>query len=245
MRIQGVQTTAPVFYTPGKKKKTITSPATTGRLQTNIKPGFFQKLKAFINSKLSLKKQSYVKEVKANIANIMPVTRPIEASSQKKALRMFLDNDKFSKRVEVKNTKDGSIEIFERIFDPVSHEMRINADCFDSKGKLHHTTVYDNNGLKLSQYFIKVNNPKDPILIRRKDFNVNGKITHEEIKYKNGEVTYIDYDYYYEAQTFKNIYNDGSYRITKNTKYASEILDFDKLGKQTGYKSIDIMKDLP
>ena len=66
MRIQGVQTTAPVFYTPGKKKKTITSPAMTGSLQTNIKPGFFQKLKAFINSKLSLKKQSYVKEVKAN-----------------------------------------------------------------------------------------------------------------------------------------------------------------------------------
>ena len=90
MRIQNIQTTAPVFYTPVKKEKTTTSPAMTGIIPMHIKPKFFQKLKAFINSKLSLKKQSYVKEVKANIANIMQVTRPIEASTQKKALKMFL-----------------------------------------------------------------------------------------------------------------------------------------------------------
>ena len=220
-------------------------PAMKGMSANKIKPGFFQKLKAFFNSKISPQQQNYVKEIKANINNIIPQTRPLKAVSQKKALKRFLSDEKFSKKVEVKNIKDGSTEIFQRAFDPVSHEMRINADCFDMKGKLHHTTVYDNNGLKLSQYFVKVNNPKDPILIRRKDFNVNGKITREEIKYKNGDITYVDYDYYYNTQTFKNVAADGSYNIVKNSKYVSETWDFDKNGKQINYKLIDNTLESP
>ena len=208
-----------------------TSPAFSS---VKVKQNIFQRLKNFLHSKLSPQHQSYVKEVRTNIANILPTTRPLEAKSQKDALNFFVSNENFSKKVEVKNSKDGSTEIFSRMFDPVSHDMRINADYIDIKGKLHHTTVYDNNGLKLSQYFVKVNNPKEPISIRRKDFDVNGKIVREEIKYKNGDITYVDYDYIYKTQTFKNVSKDGSYNIVVNTPYSSEIQYFDKTGKQIG-----------
>ena len=242
MRIEKIQglTVNNIKATAVRAQEIYTAPTMTGiPSQKRIKPGLFQKLKNFINSKLSQKNQNYVKEVKTNIVNILPVTRPIEVKTQKDALKMFVKDEAFSKKVEVKNSKDGSTEIFQRMFDPVSHETRINADYYDIKGKLHHTTVYDHNGLKLSQYFVKFNNPKDPILIRRKDFNVNGKITREEIKYKNGDISYVDYDYFYETQTFKNVSNDGSYEIIKNSKYSTEVWKYDKNGKQTDYKLQD------
>ena len=139
----------------------------------------------------------------------------------KAALRTFVKNENFNKKIAVNNS-DGSYELFYRKFDPVSHETRIHSDTYDLKNKLHHTTVYDKNGLKLSQYFVKVNNPKDPVSIRRKDFNVSGKIIHEEIKYKNGETTFIDYDYLRDIQKFETVKPDGTREIITNSKYCSE-----------------------
>lgn len=69
---------------------------------------------------------------------------------------------------------------------------------------------------------MKVNNPKDPVSIRRKDFNVSGKIIHEEIKYKNGETTFIDYDYLRDIQKFETVKPDGTREIITNSKYCSE-----------------------
>lgn len=146
--------------------------------------------------------------------------KPISMKNVKAALHTYVKNENFNKKILVNNA-DGSYELFYRKFDPVTHETRINSDTYDLKGKLHHTTVYDKNGLKLSQYFVKINNPKDPVSIRRKDFNVAGKIVHEEISYKSGEITYIDYDYLRETQQFETVKTDGTREIITASKYSS------------------------
>lgn len=215
------------------------SPSMTGIAGGKIKPKFMQKLEAFLKSKLSPQQQKYIKETKESVSKVIPAVKPIEAKSRKAALDNFLADDNFSKKVVVRNPENGSHEVFYRMFDAASHEMRINADYFDYKGKLNHTTVYDNNGLKLSEYYIKINDPKDPILIRCKDYNVNGKITREQIKYKNGDITYVDYDYIYKTQTYKTVKSDGSSNVVKNTKYSTEIWNFDKYGAQINYKLIE------
>lgn len=159
--------------------------------------------------------------INSNQDEITFVRKPILMKNAKAALRTFVKNENFNKKIAVNNS-DGSYELFDRKFDPVSHETRIHSDTYDLKNKLHHTTVYDKNGLKLSQYFVKVNNPKDPVSIRRKDFNVSGKIIHEEIKYKNGETTFIDYDYLRDIQKFETVKPDGTREIITNSKYCSE-----------------------
>ena len=212
------------------------SPSMTGIAGGKIKPKFMQKLEAFLKAKLSPQRQKYIKETKESVSKVIPVVKPIEVKTRKAALDNFLADDNFSKKVVVRNPENGSHEVFYRMFDAASHEMRINADYFDYKGKLNHTTVYDNNGLKLSEYYIKINNPKDPILIRCKDYNVNGKITREQIKYKNGDITYVDYDYLYKTQTYKTVHPDNSHEIIKNSQYATEEWRYDNNGKETFYK---------
>lgn len=243
MRIENIKNFSYISNSNSSKEnyanKYYYSPSMTGISKNKIKSGFTHKIKAFLKSKLSPQQQKYVKEVKESVSKTIPVAKPFEVKSQKEALNMFLADDNFSKKVAVTNPENGSHEIFYRMFDAASHEMRINADYFDYKGKLNHTTVYDNNGLKLSEYYVKINNPKDPILIRRKDYNVNGKITREEIKYKNGDITYVDYDDIFASQTFKTVKPDGSINVVKNTRYSTEIWNFDKYGTQINYKIIE------
>ncbi len=204
-----------------------------------IKPSFFQKLKAFFFKNLSLQQQVYIKQVKTNITNKLPQTQQMKVNTRQDALAIFLYNKSFDKKVKVTNPKDGSTEIFSRTFDPVTHENCIIADYYNLKGKLHHTTVYDEDGLKLSQYFVKINESQDPISIRQKYFNADGKIIKEEIKYKNGDITYADYDYTNNTQTFKNVSKDGSYNIVKSTQYSSEIIYFNKNGEKINYNLLD------
>lgn len=218
--------------------KCTTNPCFCG----NIKNSFWQKLESYITSKFTNSKDEFVKALKPEgsaITKIAAKAKPIEVKNQQKALHLFLRDENFSKKVIVKNPDDGSYEIYERMFDAASHETRINADYYDIKGRLDHTTVFDNNGLMLSKYYVKINNPKDPILIRRKDYNVIGKITREEIKYKNGDVTYIDYDDLYSTQTYRTVKPDGSSNVIKNSKYASEFWYYDKNGNQLEYKIIE------
>lgn len=240
MRIDGIK-----LYTPApalSRKQAPTNPAAAQKTSFSgkyIKENFLKRLESFISSKIIKTETKMVIKAERPLAEVLPAVKPLEVKDHKKALHMYLRDENFSGKVMVKNPKDGSCEIYERRFDAASHETRINADCYDIKGRLHHTTIYDNNGLLLSKYYVKINNPKDPILIRRKDYNVNGKLTREEIKYKNGDVTYVDYDYLYASQTFKTVKPDGSSDVVKNTKYSTEIWNFDKDGKQTNYKLIE------
>lgn len=208
------------FYSDNKKNNlsithsnNIFYPTMTSSNVKVSKSNIFSKIYKFFKSKnfTSLNTSD-------NITLFKNFRRPILVKNKKGALRSFVKNENFNKKVLIKNS-DGSFELFYRKFDPVSHETRIYSDFYDFNKKLNNTTIYDKNGLKLSQYFVKINNSKEPISIRRKDFNVSGKIIHEEIKYKNGDITDIDYDYLKDIQTFKTLKSDGTRDIVINSKY--------------------------
>ena len=240
MRIEGIKFNTPHVRSRNSNLKrdiVLASSPSVSFSGKNLKNSFLQKLEAYITAKISPQKEDILSEVtqdiiKPDIIKPLPKTPDIIVNNQKKALYTFVRDENFSEKVMVRYPDKGAYEIYERMFDAASHETRINADYYDVKGRLDHTTVYDNNGLMLSKYYVKINNPKDPISIRRKDFNVNGKLTREEIKYKNGDISYADYDDIYNTQTFKNVKSDGSITVVKNTRYASETWRYDKNGNQ-------------
>ena len=199
-------------------------PTMTSTNEKVLKSNLFEKIFNYIKSKNSNSQKNII-----NNNFFIKFKRPILVKNKKGAIHSFVKNENFNEKVLVKNS-DGSFELFFRKFDPVSHETRIYSDLYDFSKTLNNTTVYDKNGLKLSQYFVKINNPNEPISIRRKDFNVSGKIIHEEIKYKNGDLTNIDYDYLRDTQTFETLKSNGAKEIVINSKYSFERRVYDKDG---------------
>ncbi len=210
----------------------FSAPSMTGNFFKAKKSSLLKKMFRLITNKKAVSNEIQISPSNTNLKKILSDTSVIEVKNQRAALDTFLRDKSFSKKVQIKNKDNSSIEIFYRKFDPVVHDDRIFADYFDSAKKLVYTTVYDSNGLKLSQYYVKFNNPKEPISIRRKDFNVAGKLIHEEIKYKNGDVTNVDYDLLHKIQRFETLRTDGSKKVLTMSEYSCQTQEFDKLGNE-------------
>ena len=210
----------------------FSAPSMTGNFFKAKKSSLLKKMFRLITNKKAVSNEIQISPSNTNLKKILSDTSVIEVKNQRAALDTFLRDKSFSKKVQIKNKDNSSIEIFYRKFDPVVHDDRIFADYFDSTKKLVYTTVYDSNGLKLSQYYVKFNNPKEPISIRRKDFNVAGKLIHEEIKYKNGDITNVDYDLLHKIQRFETLRTDGSKKVLTMSEYSCQTQEFDKLGNE-------------
>ena len=242
----------------------FSAPSMTGNFFKAKKSSLLKKMFRLITNKKAVSNEIQISPSNTNLKKILSDTSVIEVKNQRAALDTFLRDKSFSKKVQIKNKDNSSIEIFYRKFDPVVHDDRIFADYFDSAKKLVYTTVYDSyrkfdpvvhddrifadyfdsakklvyttvydsNGLKLSQYYVKFNNPKEPISIRRKDFNVAGKLIHEEIKYKNGDITNVDYDLLHKIQRFETLSKDGSKKVLTMSEYSCQSQEFDKYGNE-------------
>ena len=208
------------------------APSMTGNFFKIKKSSLFKKMISFATAKKSVNNEFKISPSNTNLKKVLSDASVIDVKNQRAALDTFLRDKNFSKKVQIKNKDNLSIEIFYRKFDPVAHDDRIFADYFDSTKKLVYTTVYDSNGLKLSQYYVKFNNPKEPISIRRKDFNVAGKLIHEEIKYKNGDITNVDYDLLHKIQRFETLSKDGSKKVLTMSEYSCQSQEFDKYGNE-------------
>lgn len=222
-------------------KKNNTNPSMMGAksmmLETYVSESQFTLIKKWF------KNNFFTNKAKAEIIqNGITPKKPTEAILKKADDILYLKTPKQAiqniinsnlKKASIVERKYGEYEKFYYQFDPVEHQDRIYADFFDSKKILHHTTVYDLNGLKMSQFYEKPNSSKDPITKRIKIFDVNEKMVHEDINYKNGDIGTVDYDYVMGTNTNKTHFKNGGEEVVVSGKYHTETTITDKDGNIT------------
>lgn len=191
-------------------------------------------------------KNSNIKEFFKNLfvkTKAAVIIKTINVQSEREAIEALKINKNFNGKYIFKNLETTSY--FYKKFDPVTHENRIFADVYSNEksNDLIKTSMYDMNGLKLSEYFVKIGNKKEAISIRRKDFNVQGKLIHEEIKYKNGDISNVDYDVLNGRQT--TVINSSSGRVDKITStknYSETVINYPDGSESYNYVSSSRME---